>query len=890
MLKTIQNLNKIIMLAIFAIILSIGINVKAVGPESLSHELTIESFQIAPVDCAYSFDKVSLTAQASGGSGVYEYRFYTIRDGVEIQLKGFSEENTYTWTPYTVAHYEVYVEVRDNEGENAQQKLPFEVKNKELYVEFTGVSPTDACKSGGKVEISALARNGDGNYQYQFYVIRDNRKIILQKYSTVNTCVWLPYTVAEYTLGVEVIDASGMVASVSKPYNIVQTTLSVQNFVVDPEMAGVRYETINLTAQASGGSGIYEYCFYVIRDGRKIVLKDFSNENACLWTPYTVASYTVCVDVKDSYGDIVSKTYPYSVKYSNLTIDDFEVDPEKEAEAWNKVNISARASQGIGKYEYRFYVIRDGREIQLKNYSSENTYVWTPITIANYMVCVDVRDEAGTIITEQIDYSVTEEKLKILSLNAAEEGKIYVGNQQTISVSVSGGTKPLVCQFYVIRNGDFSHKIVLKDFSEELTTEWKPYTIAQYELFAVVKDATGTEVSKKIDLEVVPPKVEITNFIVGNGKIAQAYQKVNLSVEEKTYGAVGDLRYKYYVVRDGEEIILRDYNEVRSAIWTPYTPGKYKVCVAIQDGNGNVFTEEKEFEVVEQQVVLDSFYISVSDSVVPYTKINIEANGSGGTGELQYKFYVVRADKEIILKDYSTDNAVEWTPYTIAKYQVCVDIKDEQGLVVTGKKELVVLNKTCKGIDVSKYNGSVDWNSVKNQGIEFAMIRIGYGREINQKDPQFEDNYINARTNGLRVGIYHYSYATTAAEAKLEAKMVLSILNGRDLDLPIAFDIEDPNKHALLSKDQITEIVVAFCEEIKAAGYTPMVYSFKSLFNTKFDFSRMQGYKFWIASWGSVKPQIDGINTDMWQYSSTGNVTGANTSSGYCDMNYSYGL
>ena len=122
-----------------------------------------------------------------------------------------------------------------------------------------------------------------------------------------------------------------------------------------------------------------------------------------------------------------------------------------------------------------------------------------------------------------------------------------------------------------------------------------------------------------------------------------------------------------------------------------------------------------------------------------------------------------------------------------------------------------------KGIDVSKWQGIIDWNKVKNSGIEFAIIRIGFGKYINQKDTCFERNYREARNNCIPIGVYHYSYATSVEEAKEEAKCVVRWLNGRKLDLPVYFDIEDKSQSSL-NKNILNSMCEAFCNIIEKSG------------------------------------------------------------------------
>lgn len=188
-----------------------------------------------------------------------------------------------------------------------------------------------------------------------------------------------------------------------------------------------------------------------------------------------------------------------------------------------------------------------------------------------------------------------------------------------------------------------------------------------------------------------------------------------------------------------------------------------------------------------------------------------------------------------------------------------------------------------QGIDVSKWQGDIDWEKVKADGISFAIIRIGYGKYEDQKDEYFEKNYQKAKAAGLDVGVYHYSYAKTVDEAKLEAAQVLVWLNNRDLDLPIYFDIED-NSQAQLGKDLLNEICKAFCNKIEAAGYWAGIYANKNWATNIIDGATLgKRYTFWIAQYNSTCTYSG--NYDMWQYSSTGKVNGIN---GNVDMNYLY--
>ncbi|MBQ3162163.1 MAG: glycoside hydrolase family 25 protein [Oscillospiraceae bacterium] len=189
-----------------------------------------------------------------------------------------------------------------------------------------------------------------------------------------------------------------------------------------------------------------------------------------------------------------------------------------------------------------------------------------------------------------------------------------------------------------------------------------------------------------------------------------------------------------------------------------------------------------------------------------------------------------------------------------------------------------------KGIDVSHHNGVVDWDKVKAAGIQFAILRCGYGRKsIKQVDRQFERNYRECKRVGMPVGVYHYSYAKTAEDARLEADFMLELIAGKQFEYPVIFDIEDKTQQAL-GKKVLTDITVAFCEKIEAAGYYTAVYSNVDWFINKLDRSRLEAYDKWLAHW-VTSPRWGNEFGGLWQYSDSGRVDGIETA---VDMNISY--
>lgn len=190
-----------------------------------------------------------------------------------------------------------------------------------------------------------------------------------------------------------------------------------------------------------------------------------------------------------------------------------------------------------------------------------------------------------------------------------------------------------------------------------------------------------------------------------------------------------------------------------------------------------------------------------------------------------------------------------------------------------------------KGIDVSQWQGNIDWQKVKGAGVQFAMLRAGYGR--NNLDTKFHRNAQGAAAAGIPVGLYWFSYALNVEIARKEAQYAVELAKKYKITWPIAYDLEyDTVSYAVkngvtITKSLATQMAIAFCEEIKRLGYIPMVYTNLDYLNRYFDRSKLP-YDLWYAQYASTASVAD---KEIWQYSSKGSVPGI---AGNVDMNHGY--
>lgn len=184
------------------------------------------------------------------------------------------------------------------------------------------------------------------------------------------------------------------------------------------------------------------------------------------------------------------------------------------------------------------------------------------------------------------------------------------------------------------------------------------------------------------------------------------------------------------------------------------------------------------------------------------------------------------------------------------------------------------------GIDLSEYQGDIDFEAVKNSGVDYVMLRLG-GRYYSDEgllfvDTQFETYFDEAKKAGLDVGVYFFSQATSVGEAEDEAKFIIRKLDGKKLDYPIAFDWEtiegDSARTDYVTETELTDMAIAFCNAINEAGYRSMIYSNTTLMYFTYQLERLKDYDFWIADYEDY-PGMHYYFT-MWQYDTNGEVDG----------------
>ena len=358
--------------------------------------------------------EVKLTAQASGGSGNYTYKFIiSDNSGNWYKIRDYARSNTCTWRPGAAGNKTLYVDVKDSAGAYQRAALPIEVKkvNEKLSVKLA-VSPSGTAKVGSEVKLTAQASGGSGNYTYKFILSDNNGNWYkIRDYARSNTCTWRPGAAGNKTLYVDVKDSAGAYQRAALPIEVkkVNEKLSVKLAVSPSGTAKVGSE-VKLTAQASGGSGNYTYKFILSdNNGNWYKIRDYAKSNTCTWIPGAAGNKTLYVDVKDSAGAYQRVEIPIQVtKQAEKLSVKLTASPFGTAKVGSEVKLTAQATGGSGNYLYDFLVCSpDNNWYRLRDYEKTGTFLWVPKTVGNTMLYVDAVDSEGNYRRESLSILVT---------------------------------------------------------------------------------------------------------------------------------------------------------------------------------------------------------------------------------------------------------------------------------------------------------------------------------------------------------------------------------------------------------------------------------------------------------------------------------------------------
>lgn len=381
--------------------------------------------------------------------------------------------------------------------------------------------------------------------------------------------------------------------------------------------------------------------------------------------------------------------------------------------------------------------------------------------------------------------------------------------------------------------------------------------------------------------ETKPEEVKIKKITISGSATVEVGQTVSLSVTVSPDNAANK-SVRWEIVSGKEFVSVDDKGTVKGV-----KAGEAKIKAVAQDGSNvesgisTVKVTEKKINRGDTKTLLkdkngNQLYCKDGDTYREATTADYYTKD---------KFYRKKANVEYRYTGWQTIDGKRF-------------FYDKNGTAVTGEQVIQGVKYTFNGdgslntgtvmgIDISKHNGNIDWNAVKNSGVQYVILRCGYrgsASGVLVEDQKFKSNIQGATAAGLKVGIYFFSQAVNEVEAVEEASMTLSLIKKYRITYPVYIDVESANGRADgISKAARTSVINAFCQTIRNSGYTPGLYANKNWLTEKINTGALGGCKIWLAQY--VAAPTYGGRYEMWQYSSRGSIAGIK---GNVDLNVSY--
>ena len=381
--------------------------------------------------------------------------------------------------------------------------------------------------------------------------------------------------------------------------------------------------------------------------------------------------------------------------------------------------------------------------------------------------------------------------------------------------------------------------------------------------------------------ETKPEEVKVKKITISGSATVEVGQTVSLSVTVSPDNAANK-SVRWEIVSGKEFVSVDDKGTVKGV-----KAGEAKIKAVAQDGSNvesgisTVKVTEKKINRGDTKTLLkdkngNQLYCKDGDTYREATTADYYTKD---------KFYRKKANVEYRYTGWQTIDGKRF-------------FYDKNGTAVTGEQVIQGVKYTFNGdgslntgtvmgIDISKHNGNIDWNAVKNSGVQYVILRCGYrgsASGVLVEDQKFKKNIQGATAAGLKVGIYFFSQAVNEVEAVEEASMTLSLIKNYRITYPVYIDVESANGRADgISKAARTSVINAFCQTIRNSGYTPGLYANKNWLTEKINTGALGGCKIWLAQY--VAAPTYGGRYEMWQYSSRGSIAGIK---GNVDLNVSY--
>ena len=643
----------------------------------------------------YKGTAITLTANASGGSGSLTYTF---KAGTTTLYTGAN--NTTVWTPSAAGTYNLSVDVADGSGNTNSKSVTYEIKDDSTAEEpiLKGISTGMTDNQGvinTAVPITVNAAGGNVGTKLLFYKIAitdpSGNAVNTVYYRQSKTLEFTPTTLGNYSANVTVQNSYNATVTREFTIKVVQSgdvdykKPVVSAFTANPTSGTVNSAvTLSTTVQAGTGEPNFTYTYQV--NGTTVATKTASSRsNSYSWTPSAEGTYKLAVTVRDSKGNTASKTissYTVSKAQSNAPVISSATVSADTAKVNDTVAIKTVIKSGTGTPNFKYTVkVNDTAVVTAKDVSSRSyTYNWTPTTAGTYKIEVVVNDADGNRASKVISstFKVTGDSSTVIESFTIAKTRVGVGETVALTTKVKAGTGQPDFRYVIKANDERLYSFTTAD--RTYTYNWTPMAKGTFNFTVVVFDASGKNVQATVkNVKVVTNPTPIIESVTADKSSANVGDTV--AITTKVLAGTGTAPFKYTVrINDYSVKTSKINSKTYTYNWQPTQAGTYKIEMFVYNSDGTLARKvlDKAYVVSGYTApVISSATLSKSSANVGDT-VAIKTTVKAGTGSPNFKYTIKVNDSTVVTaKDISSRSyTYNWKPTAAGTYKIEVVVND----------------------------------------------------------------------------------------------------------------------------------------------------------------------------------------------------------------------
>jgi hypothetical protein len=661
---------------------------------------------------------ITFTAASSGGVTPHSYKFLQFDGTNWTVVRNWATSPTFTWTP-TQANmfYRIGVWARaaniTADDSTYNMSVPYIITGTTTQpVTITSLTSNLASPqpSGTSITFTAIATGGTAPLQYKWSVFNGSSWTVTRDWSQVVNFTWTPTTanpnyqvrlwVRSASTTTDTADAQQAIPFVINPPPTSLTITSLSSSLPSPQVANT---PITFTAVASGGSTPYRYKWWQFNGSTWVMAQNWSTGNTFTWNPGTPRSnYQIRVWARNSTTTTDTAEAERAVPFvitppgSPVTITSLSSSLPSPQVTGTAVTFTAVVSGGTTPHQYKWFVNNGSAWSVTQNWSTSNSFVWTPTTAnSNYQIRVWARNSTTTTDTADAERSMSyvintpTSPVTITSLSSSLPSPQVAGRAITFTAVASGGTTPYQYKWFVNNGSAWS---VVRNWSASNSFVWTPTTEnSNYQVRVWVRNSTTTadvaDAERSVPYAITPQPAPLTITSLTSNLPSPQAVGTPITFTAAASGGTSPYQYKWWLYAGGAWTVVRNWNASNTFTWTPsQTSSDYRIGVWVRNANTTADVSDVNlsvpYGVTEQPTspalpTITSLTSSLPSPQAVGRAITFTAAVNGGTAPYQYKWWLYNGATWSVIQNWGSSNSYVWTPTQAkADYRIGVWVRN----------------------------------------------------------------------------------------------------------------------------------------------------------------------------------------------------------------------